>query len=207
MSDPFDFIARERRALADLLTTLTPEQWTAPSLCDHWTVQDVAAHLLVGPTAGLSEFAWAMFRARGRFHVANQAMVRNRAALTGDGITRLLRAHAESRFTPPGMDWRVPLTDVLIHREDIAVPLGLAQDRPVELWRHALDLLVHPKSRKAFGAPPLPAVTLSTTDLDWSAGSGPEVKGPSSAVALALSGRPALADRMTGDGVPLLTHP
>lgn len=206
MGDNFDLIARERRALADLLATLTPEQWTAPSLCGAWTVKDVAAHLLVGPTAGLPEFTWAMFRARGRFHIANQVMVRNRSALAADELVQLLRDHAESRFTPPGMDWRVPLTDVLIHREDIAVPLGLPQDRPVELWHYALDLLVHPKSRKAFGVPPLPAVTLSATDLDWSAGLGPEITGPSSAIGLALSGRPALADRLTGEGVPVLTQ-
>lgn len=36
----------ERRALLDVLATLSPEQWSAPTACKGWTVHDVAAHLL-----------------------------------------------------------------------------------------------------------------------------------------------------------------
>ena len=35
----------ERTALADLLETLPDDAWRVPSLCDAWTVRDVAAHL------------------------------------------------------------------------------------------------------------------------------------------------------------------
>lgn len=34
----------ERTDLADLLATLTPAQWEAPSLCEDWRVRDVVAH-------------------------------------------------------------------------------------------------------------------------------------------------------------------
>jgi hypothetical protein len=35
-------LARDERAdLADLLTTLTPAQWEAPTLCTQWRVRDV----------------------------------------------------------------------------------------------------------------------------------------------------------------------
>ncbi len=33
----------ERADLADLLETLSPEQWEHPSLCEGWTVRDVVA--------------------------------------------------------------------------------------------------------------------------------------------------------------------
>ena len=36
----------ERLELADLLDTLTPEQWAAPSLCAGWSVRDVCSHLI-----------------------------------------------------------------------------------------------------------------------------------------------------------------
>ncbi len=36
----------EREDLLDLLVTLTPEQWAAPSLCAGWSVRDVVAHVL-----------------------------------------------------------------------------------------------------------------------------------------------------------------
>ena len=42
--------AGERTELADLLDTLTPEQWDAPSLCTGWRVRDVTAHLVEGAT-------------------------------------------------------------------------------------------------------------------------------------------------------------
>ncbi|MFT8180273.1 maleylpyruvate isomerase N-terminal domain-containing protein, partial [Mycobacteroides chelonae] len=34
-----------RSGVADMLSSLTPEQWSVPSLCDGWTVRDVAVHL------------------------------------------------------------------------------------------------------------------------------------------------------------------
>ena len=34
----------ERADLADLLVTLEPAQWNAPSLCTQWRVRDVVAH-------------------------------------------------------------------------------------------------------------------------------------------------------------------
>ena len=41
-----DLAIAERRDLADLLATLTPEQWAAPTLCTEWSVRDVATHLV-----------------------------------------------------------------------------------------------------------------------------------------------------------------
>ena len=36
--------ADERRDLAALLDSLTPDQWASPSLCTGWSVRDVVAH-------------------------------------------------------------------------------------------------------------------------------------------------------------------
>ena len=39
-------LARAERAdLADLLVTLEPAQWNAPSLCTQWRVRDIVAHV------------------------------------------------------------------------------------------------------------------------------------------------------------------
>jgi hypothetical protein len=93
-----------------------------------------------------------------------------------------------------------PYTDVLVHRLDIAVPLGIEVDRPVEPWRASLDFLTGPKGRRGFVAPGLPAVSLRATDLDWSHGAGPEVSGPAAAIGVTLCGRSAWLDRLTGPG-------
>ncbi|GAA1865548.1 hypothetical protein GCM10009836_52420 [Pseudonocardia ailaonensis] len=36
----------ERGDLAELLATLEPEQWDAPTLCDEWRVREVVAHMV-----------------------------------------------------------------------------------------------------------------------------------------------------------------
>ena len=48
----WQMIEAERLSLADLLESLSPDQWEAPSLCTEWRVRDVAAHVAMTP-AGL----------------------------------------------------------------------------------------------------------------------------------------------------------
>jgi hypothetical protein len=59
--------------------------------------------------------------------------------------------------------------------------------------------------------PPLPAArvvrrfTLVATDVTWSAGTGPRVSGPISALLLIACGRTAALPQLSGDGIPALT--
>lgn len=201
---PWTTIATERRTLADLLATLTDEQWAAPSLCRDWTVRDVAAHLMTGPLGSVAGFLRAMVRARGSFPRANQLLTADRARLPTAVLVADLREHAGSRFTPPTMDWHAPLTDLLVHRLDITTPLGLGSGRPLQPWADALDFLVSGRATRGFLPRGLPALSYAATDVDWSRGSGPRVEGPVEALALAITRRPARLDELTGPGAGTL---
>ncbi len=104
--------------------------------------------------------------------------------MTTAEVVTALRADAEDRFAPPGVGGHGPYTDLLVHRLDIAVPLDIEVDRPVEPWRASLDFLVSNKGRRGFVKRGLPQLTLRAIDLDWSHGSGPEVSGPAAALGL-----------------------
>jgi uncharacterized protein (TIGR03083 family) len=205
MDEPFAVIAAERRALADTLETLTPEQWATPSLCGDWLVKDVAAHLLVGPTASMREFVVTMATSRLDFDKANRRLTARRADRPTSEIVALVRRHADSRFTPPGQDWHSPLMDLFIHRLDCLVPLGIPADRPLDPWRHILDHLVEPGTQRLFTRRPAPGVTLIATDVDWSHGSGPEVTGTAETLGLALAGRRAGLAGLSGPGMEVLS--
>src|SRR4051812_36990754 len=201
MDDLFEVRAAERRATADLLAGLTEEQWAHPSLCSAWTVKDVAVHLLPNLGKGMGEFLGAVVRARGNLHRASESLVATYAArMSTTEIVADLRAHADDRFAPPGVGAVGPYTDVLVHRLDIAVPLGIEVERPVEPWRASLDFLVSNRGRRGFVKRGRPELTLRATDLDWTHGSGPEVTGPAAALGLSLCGRGALLDRLSGPG-------
>ena len=206
MDEPFAVIATERRAFADTLETLTPEQWATPSLCGDWLVKDVAAHLLVGPTASMAEFALAMATSRFDFDKANRKLTAKRADRPTDEIVALVRTHADSRFTPPGHDWHAPLMDLFIHRLDCLVPLGIPTDRPLAPWRTILDFLVEPGTQRLFTKRPLTGVTLVATDVDWSHGSGPQVDGTAETLGLALTRRRAGLAGLSGPGTDVLTR-
>ena len=118
-------IAQERRTLADTLSGLDTRQWTTASLCRGWTVHDVAAHLLMPLVTSLPRVLLAMARSGFSFDRANVKLTAAVARRSNDEIVLGIRSNAEHRFTPPGMGFEAPLTDAIVHGQDIRRPLGI----------------------------------------------------------------------------------
>ena len=88
-----------------------------------------------------------------------------------------------------------------MHGLDIRWPLGLRRDIPAERLRASLTYVVAaPVGRVPKGA--LDGFRFEADDIDWAHGSGPPVRGAADALLLALTGRTAALDHLSGDGVP-----
>jgi uncharacterized protein (TIGR03083 family) len=125
-------IAEQRRCLADLLQGLTAEQWRTPSLCTGWSVRDVAAHVALAPQPpGLGSMLVEGVRARGSFDRLNHDLAVRHATRPTDRIVAELREHADSRRLPAVTSYRNIVPDILVHGQDIAIPLGLPHPVPV----------------------------------------------------------------------------
>ncbi|GAA4609088.1 uncharacterized protein (TIGR03083 family) [Actinoplanes octamycinicus] len=199
-------IDEQRRSLALLLDKLTDEQWRHPSLCAGWTVRDVAAHLTL-QQLGLADLLSTMAHWRGSMDRTIAHMARRRAAARSTGqLIAEIRDLAGSHRPTLGVTHVETLSDILIHAQDIAVPLGLPHDLPAEAAAVSATRLFTMR-----WPPPLPSkrrVTgfhLSATDIAWSHGTGPQVHGPMRALLLTCAGRPVALGELSGPGVPALT--
>jgi uncharacterized protein (TIGR03083 family) len=194
----------QRLALADQLDGLDPGQWSTPSLCGAWDVHQVAAHLIVPHVVTPPTFLKAMVRARGRFERANVAMTARVATATDAELVADLRRYADSRAKPPIFTSVAPLTEILVHGQDIQVPLGLEVAPVVDLWRASLAFLVQPRARRGFVSRRLDGLRLVASDCEWAHGTGDEVRGPARALALGVLGRTARRDELSGPGASRL---
>ncbi|WP_409328967.1 maleylpyruvate isomerase family mycothiol-dependent enzyme [Trujillonella humicola] len=192
-------IDTERAGLADLLEDLTPAEWAAPSLCDAWQVGHVAAHLTLAHM-GYRAATVEAIRARGSF----DRMIRD-TALRAAGrppaeYAAQLRAMVGSRRRAPFVSPVEPLTDVLVHGQDMTVPLGRSRPVPPEAAAVA--------ARRAYAMSfpfgvrrRLAGYRLTAEDADLVLGEGAPVRGPASAVLLLVTGRTAAAlEHLEGDG-------
>ncbi len=197
----FDLIAAERRALADEAEGFTAEQWATPSLCGDWTVHDVVAHLTV-PIA-LERALTARLFVKHRFDAVNVELTARRAERSNAELIALLRDNADATFTPPGAGSGAPLTDVIVHGQDIRRPLGSVRVLPAEALATASGSSpaagrgFMPKGRNA-------GLHFEATDIDWRHGRGPTVRGPAVSLAMALTGRAIAFPDLDGDGVGVL---
>jgi uncharacterized protein (TIGR03083 family) len=185
-------IHAERTALRDLLADLTPQEWETPSLCAGWRVREVAAHLMIAPAVGPGEAVREVVKAAGRVNVMIDRTTRRAAQRPVAEILADFTTYAGSRRHPLGTTILDPLLDVLVHTQDIVVPLGRRHDMPLEAVA-----LVLPRVRwlaPAFGTFGLVrSHRFEATDLDWSVGRGELVRGTAQELLMALTGRPAKA--------------
>jgi len=193
-------IGAERRSLAELLASLTDQQWATPSLCAGWRVRDVAAHVALVPNApGLLELIVGVGKVGGNPNRFNHDLAVRHADRPTAEIVAELRDHADSRkLSPPTTAPNLAL-DILVHGQDIAIPLGLSRPMPLvpagaavtRVWGMGFPFWARRRFR---------GFRLTATDLDWSAGVGAEIRGPISAQLLLLTGRLAALTMLDGDG-------
>lgn len=95
------------------------------------------------------------------------------------------------------------LGETLIHAEDIRRPLGIHHAYPLDSLRDvitftvACNLVLGTRER-------VEGLRLVATDIDYSHGSGEVVEGPLMALTLAVTGRGAGCDDLSGPGVAVL---
>jgi len=198
----WDLIHRERAAVADQLAGLAPSDWSNASMCGAWTVQQTAGHILAGAERTPAGFVVSLASHGFRFDTMMDREARAET-LSPTEIIERLRARTGTTNRPPAPVMTM-LGEVVVHGDDIRRPLGLAGDTKPEAIAACLEMYsranfpVGTKKRIA-------GLHLVASDLDWSHGSGPEVRGPGMSLLAAITGRvPAVTD-LDGDGVPTLT--
>jgi uncharacterized protein (TIGR03083 family) len=172
----------------EFLDTLPPEQWDIPSLCPGWTVRQVAAHI-THSTTNWGRLSLELLRSGFRFNALTSRMGREDLR-TPEEITAAMRAMIGGRRRPPGTAVADPLMDVMVHGQDIAVPLGIERTMPIppavivaqRLWTMGFPF----NARRRFAN-----VACSATDADFSVGDGDVARGPIQDIVMVLSGRPA----------------
>lgn len=195
-------VDEQRVLLADLLETLTPDEWATPSLCQGWTVRDVAAHLSMAATSTMGEVLGYVVRARGNFDRMIHDSAVDRAARPTQQIVADLRGVVGSRKLAPTTFWRDPLLDILVHGQDMAVPLGRTLPPQPEAARTAAEW-AWVRRFPFFPARRLRGIRLVADDIDWTRGDGVELRGPVTSLLLLSTGRMAGLAGTTGPGAEL----
>jgi uncharacterized protein (TIGR03083 family) len=201
----WDLIETERRTLADLLEPLTTEQWSTPSLCTEWRVRDVAAHLAMVPAGAptVGTMLRALVASRGHLWAAGRDVAGAYAAAPTAELVAGLRRDAAARRKPVFVDARNILPDLVIHGQDIALPLGIARPVPPEAGRRALDRIWR-MGWPFYARRHLDGLTVRADDCGWSAGRGLEITGTAAQLLLAMTARNGAVDDLRGPGVDVV---
>lgn len=208
----WDGIDDQRARTADLLEGLMSDQWDQPSLCDGWTVRHVAAHLTMQQQRIRDALGFLVRHPRVLASWPLNTFIRDSAivqaqVLSPEQIVERIRNGIGSRRHNPGVTPLETCTDILVHGQDMAIPVGV--QLPMRPSISAMAATRRWDTRGSWLATvnrqlPLEGYRLVATDVDWSRGQGPQVSGPIGTILLLLTGRPAALEQLTGPGADAL---
>jgi uncharacterized protein (TIGR03083 family) len=149
-------LLRQRRRLAEILASLEPEQWAAPTRCERWSVQDIVMHLVgvnelwqLSITGGRAGTPTRLFQSFDPVVTPPQLVDAVRGWTPAQALTRFVETTDAIAEAVAGLDdetWSLigesplghvalhlvaahALWDSWIHERDMILPLGLT---PVE---------------------------------------------------------------------------
>jgi uncharacterized protein (TIGR03083 family) len=192
-------LARDERAdLAAFLATLSARQWQAPTLCQQWRIRDVVAHVISYDDLDVPGLLTVAARGRFRLGRINAAALARYQTRSPEQLLALLTEHLNPRGLAAALGGRVALAETLIHHQDIRRALGRPRRIPAERLLPVLRLaMIAPDIA---GPWRIRGIHLAATDLPFTAGAGPQVRGPAEALLMAIAGRRGVISELSGPG-------
>lgn len=187
-------VAAEQAEFAAMLRTLSPEEWSTPSLCSKWSVRDVVIH-----TAA---------------HIHNQ---QNDEAVISQFASRSEEVLVSWLESPPAepteSDYRsrrrfaeIQRGELMVHQQDVRRALDIPRIIPHERVQEVLAFSLQPIGSlgMAFGRERAKGLRLVSTENDWKWGTGKDVRGSLEALLMSTAGRTAALKELSGPGVTVL---
>src|SRR5438552_8154773 len=185
--------------MADTLASLTSNQWAEPSLCGTWSVQVAAAHIVRGAEQTKARFMKRMAANGFRFNKMMDRDARSLAALPPTEIIARLRARTTTTNGPPAPVMTM-LGEIVVHGQDIRGAIGEPADPNPQAIAACLQM--YSGANFPLGTKErISGLRLVATDAGWTHGAGAEVSGPGLSLLMAMSGRSAGLEGISGDGV------
>ncbi|MFI6866071.1 maleylpyruvate isomerase family mycothiol-dependent enzyme [Nocardia sp. NPDC050406] len=197
-------VAAERTTLVELLDSLAAPDWDHPSLCAGWRVRDVVAHVILSSNPTVATLLPALVRARGNIDRLNRdTAIRHADRTSPRQLSDELRAVIPARVAAIGTNPTDRLMDVLVHIQDITLPLGLTREMSTDSARLAIDRVLTSRwfrqVQRRFSE-----YRLVATDIEWAVGTGPVIEGRIADLLLLTTGRTARLSALSGAGAALL---
>ncbi|TCJ95283.1 maleylpyruvate isomerase family mycothiol-dependent enzyme [Nocardia alba] len=184
-------VAEERTTLVALLRELPESAWDTASLCEGWRIRDVVAHLVLATRVTIMSLMGNLIRARGNTdRLVHDTAVRHADRTPTAELLAQLRATIDSRAVPIGTTPIDRLMDLLVHGQDIAVPLDIERVMPTAAAQLSLERVwtmgapFHARTRLA-------GYTLTCTDTNWTVGAGTTISGTAAELLMIVTGRTA----------------
>ena len=195
-------VQAERASLAHYLATLTPAQWTMPTWCAKWNVQELVGHLIAAANVTAPHFFAGLITSGFSFDkVVEKDLVKYATGTPAEVLKRFKGIIASTR-KPPGPGY-IALGEILVHGEDIRRALGTRGEHPRE-HLVAIGDAYRKTGKPLNGKKRSTGLRFVADDIDWSSGEGPEVRGPAMSLILTMVGRSRAIDDCSGPGVDIL---
>jgi uncharacterized protein (TIGR03083 family) len=160
----------------------------------------VIAHLTMAARYSEEEFMAELQRCGFDFTRLSNEIAARDASLPAGELIKNLRSEVMHHWAPPGGGYHGALNHVVIHGLDVTVPLGVPRLPPDQTIGVILDDLTQGDGTVRFGVD-FAGRRLQATDLDWSFGAGPLLRGAAADLALVICGRSVPPGRL--EGAPL----
>ncbi|GAA3298341.1 maleylpyruvate isomerase family mycothiol-dependent enzyme [Glutamicibacter nicotianae] len=200
----WDVIIEQRLELFKILQALSPEQWAAPSLCQGWSVQDVAAHVISAPqlnASSMMKLMPSMLRHGYNGTVLRDGQMRGRAGAFA--ILEQYERFATIKRGPSMVNVKETLTDTLVHFQDLVRPLGIRHMMPPEAAVEVAQRLG--RTGLMLGSlDVIRSVKMIARDASFESGKGEPVFGPIDELVMLRAGRTPRWEALTGDGISIV---